>query len=335
MEKGLIRFEQEQNQWKEWTLRVKSEFGDETLKSAQFQKEYLRHLEGLEIKYRANANKFEQLELNILRAKRREIEKQLYPRMIFRLAYRLLRSREMRREGKIHNLHLDINYDGLIAALAKKGFTGLEKQLSMHVKSNQPEFRIPVSFQINESSEMKYELRFCKGKNDAYEIQDIKATLKGDQKGAKLSMLYSSIPNVDLTMKQVYNLLAGRAIEKSEGWVMLDINDRDAEGNLKTKVFNKEYGFSVEKLLEQSGIKGIDDLSKRKEILQSLREGDIIKVRVGKEIKAIEANPLHKSLEKPEVVLAKRQADLEAARREVKPQAKVLEEKEVLKVKIA
>lgn len=323
MEKGLIRFEQEQNQWKAWTLRVKSEFGDEILKSAQFQKDYLKHLECLEIKYRTNANKFEHLELNILRAQRREIEKQLYPRLIFRLAYRLFRSHEMNKAGKVYHHHSEANFEHLTADLAKKGFSGLDKQLSQHIKSNQPEFRIPVSFQINEGSEMKYELRFCKGKNDTYEIQDIKATLKADR-GSKVSLLYSSISVVDLTMKQAYNLLAGRAIEKPDGWVMLDINDKDAEGNLKTKVFNKQYGFSLEKLLEQSGIKGIDDLVKRNEMLQSLRQGDSIKVQVGKEMKAIEANPLHKCIEKPDVVLAKREAENEAAKKEV--QSKQVEE---------
>lgn len=334
MEKDLIRFEQEQNQWKEWMKRVGSEFGNETLNSAQFQKDYLRHLEGLEIKYRSNANKFEHLELNILREKRREIEKQIYPRLFLRLAYQLFRSREMNKQSKAYNLHSEINYEHLSASLAQKGFSGLDKQLAQHIKSNQPEFRIPVSFQINENSAMSYELRFSKGKNDVYEIQDIKATLKPEQKGAKVSLLYSSISSVELTMKKVYNLLSGRAVEKSDGWVMLDINDKDAEGNLRTKVFNNGYGFSLEKLLEQSGIKGIDNVSTRNEILNSLREGDSINVLVGKEMKVIEANPLHKCLEKAEVVLAKRQEVKEAEQVKVELKKKEIQQSNEVKMRV-
>ncbi|MDR2271998.1 MAG: hypothetical protein LBF27_13925 [Sphingobacterium sp.] len=333
MEEGLIRFEQENQNWKNWQERAQSKFGDDIIKSSQFQKDYLNHLEGLEIKYRSTANKFEQLELNILREKRRAIEKVLYPNWFERKAYRLIKSHEMNKASKVHALDRVVNAEHLNGILKKKGFTGLEEQLAVRIKSNQQEFKIPVTFQVNEKSAMNCELWFSKDGSDQYQLRDVRASLKVQDSKQQQSLLYSSIPGVDLTMKQAYNLLSGRAIEKQQGWVMLDINDKDAEGNLRPKVFNAAYGFSVEKLLEQSGIKGIEDIQFKNELLQKLRDGESLQVQVGKSIRQIEANPTHNSLEHPALVIAKRQEQIQAALKE-KSKVEEVTESQTVKMRV-
>lgn len=313
MEEAIIRFEGEQQQWKDWQSRAQSKYGEVTIKSPQFQKDYLTHLEGLEIKYRTTANKYEHLELNILKAKRREIEKFLYPNKLIRLAYRFFRAREMKTAAVAFIENKQVSIDQLADALKKKGFTGLKQQLSKEIKINQTTFSIPVTLQISETERMQYELHFAKDVDKGYVIKDIKATLTGEQIKSKQSLLYSSISVDDLSVKQAYNLLSGRAIEKADGWVMLDLNDRDAEGNLRSKRFSKDYGFSVEQLIEQSGIKGLDNPAFKKELLESLRQGDCLKVSVGKGIVEIEANPVHHCLEKPTAVIERRQHEMRQA----------------------
>ncbi len=331
MEEAVIRFDQEQKQWKDWELKASSKYGEATIKSLQFQKDYLTHLEGLEIKYRPTANKYEHAELNILRAQRRQIEKLLYPNLFIRLGYRIMRSREMKTAAIAFSESKQTNFDQLKNTLRKKGFTGLEEQLAKGISEHQKDFRIPVTVQVSETERMQYELRLAKCV-DGYEIKEIKATLVGKQTNTRKSMLYSSV-SADLCMKKVYNLLSGRAIEKADTWVMLDINDRDAEGNLKPKLFNKDYGFSVEKLLEQLCIKGMDSPDFKKELLERLRQGDSLKVAIGKGSVEIEANPVHNSLEKPDVVIAKRQEQMQSAMQK-KAELEEVKKSETVKMRV-
>lgn len=331
MEEAEIRFEQEQQQWRNWEIKAESKYGDSTIKSLQFQKELLTHLEGLEIKYRSTANKYEKVELNILRAQRREIEKFLYPNLIVRLGYRFMRSREMKSEAIAVAESKEIYVDQLKDALRKKGF-GMDERLSREIRANQTTISLPVTVQVSENERMQYEIRISKEEGKGYELKDIKATLMGTQANNRKSILYSSVSD-DLSMKQAYNLLSGRAIEKPDAWVMLDMNDRDADGNIKPKVFNRDYGFSIEKVVEQSGIKGIDDPIWKRELLDNLRQGDCVKVTIGKTLVEIEANPVHNCLEKPDVVIAKRQEQMQLALQK-KPEVKEVKKTESVKMRV-
>lgn len=332
MDEAIVRFEQEQQQWRNWEVKAQSKYGAGTIKSLQFQKEFLTHLEGLEIKYRSTANKYEQVELNILRAQRREIEKFLYPNLIVRLGYRFMRSREMKSEAIAVAESKQINVDQLKETLRKKGFTGLDERLSREIRANQTSISLPVTVQVSETERLRYELHISKEEGKGYDLNDIKATLMGTQANTRKSILYSSVSD-DLSMKQAYNLLSGRAIEKSDAWVMLDMNDRDADGNIKPKVFNRDYGLSIEKIVEQSGIKGIDDPIRKRELLDHLRQGDCVKVTVGKTLVEIEANPVHNCLEKPDVVMAKRQEQMQMALQK-KPEVKEVKKTESVKMRI-
>ncbi|WP_343566286.1 hypothetical protein [Sphingobacterium sp.] len=332
MEEAVIRFEQEQQQWRNWEIKAESKYGTGTIKSLQFQKELLTHLEGLEIRYRSTANKYEQVELNILQAQRREIEKFLYPNLIVRLGYRFMPSREMKSEAIAVAESKEIYVDQLKDALRKKGFTGLDERLSREIRANQSTISLPVTVQVSETERMRYELRISKEVGKGYELKDIKATLMGTQANTRKSILYSSVSD-DLSMKQAYNLLSGRAIKKADAWLMLDMNDRDADGNIKPKVFNRDYGFSIEKVVEQSGIKGIDDPIWKRELLENLGQGDCVKVTVGKTMVEIEANPVHNCLEKPDVVIAKRQEQMELALQK-KHEMKEVKKAESVKMRI-
>ncbi|WP_333887417.1 hypothetical protein [Sphingobacterium siyangense] len=332
MEDAVIRFDQEQRAWKDWELKAASKYGEATIKSLQFQKDYLSHLEGLEIKYRSTANKYEHVELNILRAKRRETEKVLYPNLLMRLGYRFMRSREMKTAAVAFMESYLSTIDQLKNTLRKKGFVGLEDHLSREIRANQAEFRIPITLQVSETERMLYEFRFCKDTDNGYVIDDIKATLYGKEASARKSMSYNSV-SADLSMKQIYNLLSGRAIQKADTWVMLDINDRDAEGNLKPKLFNRDYGFSIEKLVERSGIKGMDDPNLKRELIDNLRQGDSIKVTIGRALVDIEANPVHNSLDKPEVVIARRQEQMQLALQK-KPELEEVKKSQSVKMRV-
>lgn len=314
MAEAVIRFEQEQQEWAAWEARAKSKFGEQVAKSKPFLKDRLAHLEGMEIKYRMDANRAEKRELNILRGQRREIEKLLYPGLLSRLSYLLLQLFVTSKMQKKQQIIKVTNIDALTTSLSQKGFSRIGDQLHTQVNAGLSEFKIPVSYQVDESSGMNYNLHFQKDFDGSYQLKEIRATLKDHVDGKGSSMLFSSIPAEHLTAKQAYNLLSGRAVEHQGQWYTLDINDRDAQGNLRTKVFPSEYGFSIEKLLEVSGIKGINDPAVRASILEGLRNGDSLTVMSGRKNIEIEANPHHNSLEKPSVIMERREAEKNASR---------------------
>jgi hypothetical protein len=310
---ALIRFEQEQKEWADWEAKAKAKYGKETIESMPFRKDYLAHLEGIEIKYGKDASLAERRELRVLRAKRREVEKLLFPGLLFRISYRIFQAVIISKMKKQLQVTQGTNIEALRTMLAERGFSNISNQVEKQVKNGLSEFNIIVAYQMNEQAGMRYQLQFQKENGGTYHVKEIMATLKDEADGKSHSMLFSSIPDNDLTTKQAYNLLAGRAIEKKDGWVSLDVNDRDAQGNLKIKVFPAEYGFSLECLLAKSNIQGIDDFSFRDRMLKGLRSGDVLKVKSGRREIEVEATPRHNSLQKPATIVALREKEKQAS----------------------
>jgi hypothetical protein len=323
---ALIRFEQEQKEWADWEAKAKAKYGKETIESRPFRKDYLAHLEGIEIKYGKDASLAERRELRVLRSKRREVEKLLFPGLLSRISYRILQAFIMSKMKKQLQVTQGTNIEALRTMLAERGFSNIGNQVEKQVKNGLSEFNITVGYQMNEQAGMRYHLQFQKENDGSYHVKEIRATLKNEADGKSRSMLFSSIPDNNLTTKQAYNLLAGRAIEKQDGWITLDINDKDAQGNLKTKVFASDYGFSLESVVAKLDIKGLESPSERDLMLQCLRDGDVIKVKSGKKHLEIEANPQHNSLEKPGIINERREKEKQAAI------AVTLEKQEVNKV---
>lgn len=121
----------------------------------------------------------------------------------------------------------------------------------------------------------------------------------------------------NITMKEAYNLLCGRAINKSwaklekvgegddikykpteekyDAWLQLDFDNKDDNGNFKSLRYHENYNFDLDKVLSEQNIRGISNEEDKQQLVDSLKKGNrqaMIKID-GEEIKQIfiEANP--------------------------------------------
>jgi len=87
----------------------------------------------------------------------------------------------------------------------------------------------------------------------------------------------------DITLKEGYNLLSGRAVNKNmvnkEGttynaWVQLDFKVTDKHGNYEEKKYHQNYGFDLEKTLAKHPIKELTDATQKERLLESLQRGN-------------------------------------------------------------
>lgn len=112
----------------------------------------------------------------------------------------------------------------------------------------------------------------------------------------------------NVTLKEAYNLLSGRAVEKNletkEGeryraWIQLNFKETDKHGNFVVKQFHEKYGFNLEQVLLQLPLK-LENPEEKKRLMESLQRGNrqLVKLEIGgKECKIyVEAAPQFKSL---------------------------------------
>lgn len=113
----------------------------------------------------------------------------------------------------------------------------------------------------------------------------------------------------NITQKEAYNLLDGRAVNKDlvnkdgnlyNAWVQLDFKETASNGNFKFKQFSEKYGFDLEKSIAKLPIKELSDQSDKTRLLESLGKGNRQAVTLahnGSDQKVfIEANPQFKAV---------------------------------------
>ena len=112
-----------------------------------------------------------------------------------------------------------------------------------------------------------------------------------------------------VTFKEAYNLLQGRAVnkdlinlegEKYNAWIQLNFGERDAYNNYKTRQFRVQYGYSLEKTLENYPIQELEIPNLKEALLRSLKKGNMHPVSFAKTSKTekmfIEACPQYKTI---------------------------------------
>lgn len=114
----------------------------------------------------------------------------------------------------------------------------------------------------------------------------------------------------DITLKEGYNLLSGRAVNKNlvsqkgetyNAWVQLDFKTTDKHGNFEEKKFHEKYGFDLPVVVAKLPIKELQDVTQTERLLESLQRGNRQSVTLqlpdNRETKIfIEASPQFKSL---------------------------------------
>jgi hypothetical protein len=112
-----------------------------------------------------------------------------------------------------------------------------------------------------------------------------------------------------VTFKEAFNLLSGRAVnknllslegEKYNAWIQINFEEKDLHNNHRMKQYRSQYGFDLEKTLEQYPIRELQGEETKAALIRSLRRGNLQLVSFDKANKTekmnIEANPRFKTL---------------------------------------
>lgn len=190
------------------------------------------------------------------------------------------------------------------------GFSSnLYEELEKNVRLQQPVFELKVQLPYFKSS-MDYTLHFRRSDQaDMYFFNKYDATLKLNNGGQDRSQTFYIHKNSGFTAREAYNLLNGRAVHKElmnvdgqryKAWLQLDFKVQDPKGNYKVKQFHENYGFNLEKTLQQFPIRELEDPQKKEQVLKSLQKGNVqlvTAVQDGQHVKRfIEASPQYKTI---------------------------------------
>jgi len=154
-------------------------------------------------------------------------------------------------------------------------------------------------------------LQFKKSnERDMYFFNNYNLSVKNDQHPDPLKQtFYISNKEDNITLKEAYNLMSGRAVhkeltpkegEKYKAWIQLDFKEMDKHDNYKMKQFHQNYGYDLAATLAKHPIKELADGQDKTRLLESLQRGNRQSVTIninGQEKKVfIEAAPQFKSL---------------------------------------
>jgi hypothetical protein len=190
-------------------------------------------------------------------------------------------------------------------------YLGTEKKLFPELEKNmaegKPEFTLPFSNQYDQDK-LNVNLHFRKSdQTELYFLNRYDATLQKPG-GAGVSRSFKLENGKGMTMKEAYNLLDGRAVNKDlknkEGvtynaWVKLDFASKDEAGQAKILQYHKNYGFDLQAELFKLPLPNMPAQEFNK-LTASLERGNVQQVRLDN-VPAypavwVEANPQYKTL---------------------------------------
>jgi hypothetical protein len=193
-------------------------------------------------------------------------------------------------------------------------YLGTEKRLHPELEKNmaegKPEFKLSFSNHY-EKDKLSAELQFRKSDtNDIYFLNKYEAMLQKPGQENKSQTFYLD-HGKGVTMKEAYNLLDGRSVNKDlknkEGevknaWIKLDFNSREPNGNFKQEQFYKPYGFDLHTELFKLPLPQMP-AEKFNQMVESLERGNVQKITLPENIIGatspilINANPKFKTLD--------------------------------------
>ncbi|RYY89468.1 MAG: hypothetical protein EOO15_06020 [Chitinophagaceae bacterium] len=203
------------------------------------------------------------------------------------------------------------NYDFLANQVKYTGFgDGLAEVLKEKLAQGAPEFtlRHEAAFGTDKTEATLHFRR--SNESDMYFFNRYDLALKNEKLQEPLQQsFYISGKQDNITLKEGYNLLSGRAVHKDlttkegEGyraWVQLDFKQSEANGNFKMKQFHEAYGFDLEKALDKHPIKELRIPEDRESLIKSLERGNrqavTLEAEGGPKQIFLEAAPQFKSL---------------------------------------
>ncbi len=203
------------------------------------------------------------------------------------------------------------NYDYLSKQLRNTGF-GDELNEQLKEKMQKQEAQFALTFQKSYGKdETVATLHFKKSEeSDMYFYNRFSLMLQSEKHPDAIKQTFYINPKADnITLKEAYNLMSGRAVhkelsnkegEKYNAWLQIDFKDTDMNGNYKMKQFHQNYGYDLKAVIASYPIKELADDLQKQRLMESLERGNRQSVTMdlgGKEVKIyIEASPQFKSL---------------------------------------
>lgn len=205
----------------------------------------------------------------------------------------------------------DKNFDYLSNQLKYTGFgEELKEQLKEKMQKQEPQFTLTLQKDFGKDQTVAT-LQFRKSEeSDMYFFNRYSLTLKNDQHSDPLKQtFFISNKDANITLKEAYNLLNGRAIhkelsnkegEKYNAWLQIDFKEIDKQGNYKMRPFYEGYKYDLKATLDKHPIKEMQNETDSQRLMESLQRGNRQSVTLainGKEQKLfIEAVPQFRSL---------------------------------------
>jgi len=203
------------------------------------------------------------------------------------------------------------NLDYLTKQIKFTGF-GEEHQAELKEKMQKqlPEFTIFHKAAFGNDNAIAA-LQFKKSnEQDMYFFNSYNLSVKNGQQTDPLKQtFYINNKDSNITLKEAYNLMSGRAVqkelthkdgEKYKAWVQLDFKETDKNGNYKMKQFHQNYGYDLAQTLAKHPIKELAEPQDKQRLIESLQRGNRQSVSInihGQDRKVfIEAVPQFKSL---------------------------------------
>lgn len=201
------------------------------------------------------------------------------------------------------------NYEFLTEKLKYSGFEDqLNGKLKEAIQSGKEDFTLAHQTAI-EGKQLDVDLYFKKSQiSDRYFFNKFEAKLQNPETGQE-PKTHTFYQNQGITVKEAFNLLEGRAVEKSllgadkeayKAWLQLDLSKKDEKNNFPVNQFHEKYGFDLKESLQKFPIKELQDETKMDWMLKSLKKGNtypVVMERKGmEEIMFVEANPKFKSI---------------------------------------
>jgi len=248
---------------------------------------------------------------------------------------------------KIENMNTQ-NLEFLTKSLLNLGFgEQVNKALEKNIEKELPDFTLVAKHEFNQQ-QVNYTLHFKAGENkDMYFFNKFDATLHKGQDKEQTQSFYINKGN-GITAKEAFNLMEGRAVhkqlfnkdgEKYHAWLQLDDQNLTQSGNKEFKRYNENYGFDLEALLKNKGIKELATPEGTESLYRSLKKGNAQQITVdrnGEEKKYfIAASPQFKTVDlyDHQMKKIKREELLKPEQKQAKNQKQGKQQKEGLPVK--
>jgi hypothetical protein len=184
------------------------------------------------------------------------------------------------------------NVEFLKKSLLNLGFgEKLNAELDKEIAAKTPEFKLSLQHEFNQKK-VDYTLHFKAGDNqDMYFFNKYDAAIHHkDDPAKKVDQTFFINKGSGITAKEAFNLMEGRAVNKQlynlEGqkynaWLTLDDKNLTENGNMKIKHYHENYGFDLEKIISNKGIKELADPKAKEELMYSLKKGNAQQITVG------------------------------------------------------